>query len=232
MNPYNMLDGGPVVIKGTSLEAVYDTALRFIWTSGNRRVDQRGDVTRETMELITHISTDIIDYPSFGPTNIRYGDNFARGLIDFRTAFQKHLDFDYSYGFNIRLNLALYRAIVQLRDNHGTRRVTIPIYVPNNLEDAQNGKEVPCATQMNLSIRDNKLAMYLTMRSNDIAGAYPSDVYGFRCLQKYIAEQVGVEMGTFTHHAQSAHIIEANDADFMLNFMKTPPVRNAARLCV
>ena len=87
------------------------------------------------------------------------------------------------------------------------------------------GKEVPCATQIYLGIDDmgdGKLTMTLMMRSNDVVGAFPADAYGFRRVQEYIAEQVGVEMGAYRHYIENAHIIHENDAQWVEQHVRTP----------
>jgi thymidylate synthase len=59
-------------------------------------------------------------------------------------------------------------------------------------------------------IRDNKLDMYVTMRSNDAFRAAFMNAVGFIFLQKKIADELGVGVGRYEHRANSFHVYEQN----------------------
>ena len=210
------------IIQSRNIPHAYDQLMRLIWHQGTRKIDERGDETRELKHVFIEITTDDITYPSFGPTTVKYGDDFAKGLIDNEVAKYKGENFDYGYGDRIREEGALEYAIYMLQDHPESRRATIPIFHPDDVLHAKCGNEVPCATQIYLDIEDGKLNMTLMMRSNDGPGAFPSDVYGFRRLQGHIAEQTITTVGKYMHYANNAHIIMNNDGDFVKEFVKTP----------
>lgn len=220
--------GQPVVINSRGLESAWDQAIRTIWASGKRGYDQRGNKIREILNLIIHISGHYNDYPKDCPCGIRYGMDFAMGLLNTECAMSKAKEFDYSYGERIRRNDALPNVIEILRNEPSSRTCVLPVFVPADSwyakERAINQypvKEVPCVVECTVILREGLLHMDLVMRSNDVLTAMPSDVYGFRELQQYIADQVGVKMGSFTHCILfSAHIIEENGSDFMNKYMK------------
>ena len=210
-------------ITARTIPHAYDQLMRLIWHQGKTKIDQRGDKIHELKHVWIEITTDNCTYPSFGPTTKRYGDDFAEGLIDNKVAAYKGENFDYGYGDRIREEDALEYAIYMLQENPESRRATIPIFHPYDVRNAKCGNEVPCATQIYLDIEDDKLNMTLMMRSNDVPGAFKADVYGFRKLQAHIAKEVNVTVGKYFHYANSAHIILANDEDFMKQFIKTKP---------
>lgn len=225
---FNKLRGEPVLITARNLQSAWDQAIRTIWTSGDRELDQRGNKTREILNMNLHITGSINDYPDKCPCSLRYAEDFSDGLLSTRTAMKKSKEFDYSYGERIRKNNALDNVIDILTVEPQSRTCVLPVfnaadtlYALNRAHNTVDAKEVPCVIDCVVILRDNKLHMTLNMRSNDVLTAMPSDVYGFRNLQNYIATQIGAKVGTYTHNVVSAHIIEENGADFMEKYMKT-----------
>ena len=211
-------------IKARNIPSAYDTLLRRVWYEGCYITDERGNTIREVEDVCICVSGGKISFPKFGPTTKLFGDDFADGLISNVIAYQKGKDFEYSYGARIRTGNALEEAIAMLRANKSTRRAVLPIYHPDDVRLSNNGYEVPCATQVYLRIRKGKLNMTMMMRSNDIASAFPSDIYGFMRLQEHIAEILGIEIGSYTQIIGSAHIIMENDGDFIRKYILTQPV--------
>lgn len=205
-------------IRKRNITAAYDELCRLVWFQGNRRTDQRGNSIKELKRVAIEITTADIRYPVISPVGELFGRRFAQSLIDDTQAAKDGAEFDYAYGDRIRKpKNAIRNAIKALIKNPETRRVVLPIYRGCDVANCNDEKcEVPCATQAFLSINENMaLDLTLTMRSNDIVKAFPADAYGFRCLQKHIAEQIGVGVGFYTHYAESAHIILDHDSDFM-----------------
>ncbi len=72
----------------------------------------------------------------------------------------------------------------------------------------------PCINHIWLRMREDKLYMTATIRSNDMFDSYPENVYGLRSLQeivrKEVSERLGREitLGDLVVNSQSAHIYE------------------------
>jgi thymidylate synthase len=66
-----------------------------------------------------------------------------------------------------------------------------------------------CLQNVWFSVIDGKLDMVAQMRSNDAFKAAFMNMYSFTDLQRYVAEQTGFEVGTYTHLANSYHIYGA-----------------------
>ncbi|MFH0832713.1 MAG: thymidylate synthase [Candidatus Aenigmatarchaeota archaeon] len=66
----------------------------------------------------------------------------------------------------------------------------------------------PCLVTMQPQIIDGRLHMIATMKTNDLYSAWPLNAFAFTELQKYIAKEVGVETGSYTHFSVSMQIYE------------------------
>ncbi len=64
----------------------------------------------------------------------------------------------------------------------------------------------PCVVLVYPQLVDEKLHMFIVMKTNDLYNAWPENAYGLSALQKYIADGLGVETGTYTHFSVSMHI--------------------------
>jgi len=64
----------------------------------------------------------------------------------------------------------------------------------------------PCVLLFYPQLVDGKLHMFVVMKTNDLYNAWPENAYAFTTLQKYIADELGVDTGTYTHFSVSMHI--------------------------
>lgn len=64
----------------------------------------------------------------------------------------------------------------------------------------------PCVLLFSPQLVDNKLHMFVVMKTNDLYNAWPENAYAFTSLQKYMADELKVETGTYTHFSISMHI--------------------------
>ena len=97
-------------------------------------------------------------------------------------------------------------AYKQLKKDPDTRQATIVFFDP--YLDYTDTKDKPCTNLIRFMIRDGKLNMTTFMRSNDIWLGYPYDVFNFTMLQELMAGMLGVEVGKYTHIADSFHLYE------------------------
>jgi thymidylate synthase (methanogen type) len=64
----------------------------------------------------------------------------------------------------------------------------------------------PCLQRIYMRVKDEKLIMQTTWRSRDLFRAWEANVNGMIRIQKYVAEQLGVEMGHYLDFSNSLHI--------------------------
>ncbi len=69
-------------------------------------------------------------------------------------------------------------------------------------------KDFVCTIAIHAIIREGKLYWTVYMRSQDLYLGTRNDIYCFTELQKMMAEQVGVRLGTYTHICTSLHLYD------------------------
>lgn len=100
-------------------------------------------------------------------------------------------------------------AIRELSRNPDSRRVVIGMWNPS--EDLPmlfcGGKDVPCNTQLYLSIRGGYLNMTVMNRSNDaVFGCFGANLVHFSVLLEYIAAALRVKVGYYYHFTNNLHL--------------------------
>lgn len=98
-----------------------------------------------------------------------------------------------------------------LKKDKDTRRAILIFNTP--YPEQKDTKDMICTLNAQFLIRDNKLNMYINMRSNDINFGLPYDIIFFTTLQAYIHMKLfdvyeDLNIGTYNHHATSLHIYE------------------------
>ncbi len=96
-------------------------------------------------------------------------------------------------------------AVKYLKEVPYTRRA---VAVTWNVELDSKSRDPPCITQIVWDVKNNKLDQTAIIRSNDMFGAWPLNAFALRKMQKDIASQLGLEIGTLTTISNSAHIYE------------------------
>ena len=87
-----------------------------------------------------------------------------------------------------------------------SKRAVIQLF---NAEDlAGDFSEIPCTTTFQFHLRDEKLHMSVTMRSNDSFFGLPHDLFCFTMIQELVARRLGVEPGEYIHHVGSMHVYD------------------------
>ncbi len=97
--------------------------------------------------------------------------------------------------------------VIDLLDKRPTsRRAVIQIF---NAEDiGSEHREIPCSTTMQFLLRDHRLDMIVTMRSNDAYLGLPHDVFCFTMLQEIVACSLNRDIGVYHHFVGSLHLYE------------------------
>lgn len=105
-----------------------------------------------------------------------------------------------------RIYQQMPNVIERLVADPDTRQAGATIWRPTDL--AEDSKDVPCTVQLMWHIRDGKLDMSTTMRSNDIFLGSAYDFWMFTRLQMSLAWALGIPTGKYVHHALSLHVYE------------------------
>lgn len=105
--------------------------------------------------------------------------------------------------------------IDELKRNPSSRRAVIII---RDVSVDAGSDDPSCLQLIQYFIRDNKLHCKLLFRSNDACKATFMNAFALIMLQKRIADELGVEMGTYTHRANSFHCYE-KDFDLLEGYV-------------
>ena len=94
----------------------------------------------------------------------------------------------------------------ELRKDPDSRRAIIHIRVP---EDSIKAKlDVPCTISIQYFIRSEKLHCIVNMRSSDLILGISYDIPAFTFMQEMMANELGVDVGSYMHVSNSLHVYE------------------------
>lgn len=201
---------------GWSLPDAYHEALVQLYRYGN--ITPCPDWNTEQRECtMTFLVNEPLREPMIsrciigGPEDLeQYRQEILYGILDFEVERGK---WNYTYhqrmvGYDNKNPINQIGLIVdELRRNPYSRRAVID--VRNNFDDM--GTDDPaCLQHLQFFIRDGKLHLKALFRSNDACEATFFNAFALIMLQKRIADELGVEMGTYTHRANSFHVYKKN----------------------
>ena len=195
----------PTYVRAKSPVDGWVRIVRKIMQSGMIRKDERGSETRWLENAVIHIENPFTDrvsklYPFSEPV---LKDKYATQLLN-----PDRMDFDYTYGERLNawgseeVNQISY-VIDKLRGSPHTRRAVATTWDPRKDTIVD---EVPCLNHFVFMTRDDVLDLSVMIRSNDMYGAWPANVYALGELLNHVCIQVGIAHGTITTMSVNAHI--------------------------
>jgi len=95
-----------------------------------------------------------------------------------------------------------------LKKDLDTRQAVLSIHEQHDLYSGS--KDIPCTCTIQYLLRQERLYCITYMRSNDLYLGLPYDVFSFTMLQEMLANELGVELGTYKHFVGSLHVYEKN----------------------
>jgi hypothetical protein len=109
----------------------------------------------------------------------------------------------------------LFSVIETLQTSPETRQAVLSIWHPMDAYEVAKArrKDIPCTLSLQFLVREGRLNLIVTMRSNDIWLGLPYDIFCWTTLQAFIAEELGLGMGWYQHQAGSLHLYEYNYID-------------------
>jgi len=102
--------------------------------------------------------------------------------------------------------------IDELKAKPYSRRLVVTAWEPGN---ATKSKLPPCHYSFAFNVNDGKLNCHLTQRSGDIALGIPFNLAAYSLLTQIIAQEVGLQVGSFAHTIIDAHIYVAEKGSEM-----------------
>lgn len=192
-------------VVGNSLPEAYHRAL-FELYENNAELTCSDYNTRQKESSMTMVVENPLAEPMISKLFIgdprsleQYRQEILYGILDFEV---ERGNWEYTY--HQRMENQIPWVIRELKRNPDSRRAVISI---RSEEDLQSGSPA-CLQNIQFFVRQNKLHCKVLFRSNDAAKATFMNAFAFIMLQQKIAEELNVEMGTYTHRANSFHVYE------------------------
>ena len=133
-----------------------------------------------------------------GPRELeQYRQEILDGILDFEIERG-----NWAYTYHDRIAKQIPFVIAELKRNPYSRRAVI---VVRDWEVDSKSTDPACLQHIQYFVRDNKLHCKLMFRSNDACKATFMNAFALIMLQKRIADELGYEVGTYTHRANSFH---------------------------
>lgn len=203
-------------VRGNNLPEAYHEALIALNDYGE--VSDCKDWNTEQLELsMTMEVENPLEEPMIskcfigGPSELQqYLMEMLDGILDFEV--EKG---NWVYTYHQRYADQYQFIIDELRRNPSSRRAVMMIW--DKTKDDYSD-EPPCFNHAQFFIRDNKLHMKVLFRSNDACKATFMNAFALVMLQKRIANELGVKVGTYTHRANSFHCYK-KDWDMLAGYV-------------
>jgi thymidylate synthase len=109
-----------------------------------------------------------------------------------------------------------------LRNEPTSRRMVVTAWEPGN---AIPSKLPPCHYSFVFNVQGNRLNCHLTQRSGDIALGIPFNLACYATLTQMLAQEIGLEVGFFTHTIVDAHIYTAAPGSGKEDYDHVPGLR-------
>ena len=147
-----------------------------------------------------------------GPRELeQYRQEILDGILDFEIERG-----NWAYTYHDRIAKQIPFVISELKRNPHSRRAVI---VVRDWEIDSKNNDPACLQHIQYFVRDNKLHCKLMFRSNDACKATFMNAFALIMLQKRIADELGYEVGTYTHRANSFHCY-AQDYKLLEGYVK------------
>lgn len=98
----------------------------------------------------------------------------------------------------------IYTVIRALQERDSTRKAVVQLFSSSDIK--VHHKDIPCTCTLQFLVREGRLNLYTSMRSNDAFKGLPHDIFAFTMLQELIARKLGIPMGEYGHYVTSMHI--------------------------
>ena len=161
---------------------------------------------KQFAEAVKRGAFDIKDYPIKGEALFDY----VTSLDDEHQIYLDDDGFIYTYSErlqNYQGRNQLKDIINRLKQDMGSNRaiaVTFNPFVDNERAD------IPCLQLIQALVRNDKLILCVYFRSNDLYGAFPSNMMFLTYLGMKIADELGVTFDYIDYHCSSLHIYETD----------------------
>lgn len=178
---------------------------RNVWIQNPERKDNTLASIAETVWVLSghrHLSW----LTRFLPRAPDFSDDWNGTEGTWRAGYQRVVDFNYDGKINqVKI---IYE---ELKKNPASRQAVISIWDPNR--DPQmfgKSKDLPCNDLLQFIIRDNKLHLFVFIRSNDLLwGCSQINIREWTLLLRFMAAMLKVDLGYLFYNPTSLHVYES-----------------------
>ncbi|MDR0490625.1 MAG: thymidylate synthase [Oscillospiraceae bacterium] len=192
-------------VTGASLPEAYHSALAALHEK-NEETPCPDYNTRQKESSVTFVAEDPLSEPMISKLFIgdprsleQYRQEMLDGILDFEV---ERGNWEYTY--HQRMEKQIPWLIDELRRNPDSRRAVIVIREEHDLASDSPA----CLQHLHFLIRGGALHCKVLFRSNDATKAAFMNAFALIMLQKRIADSLGVQVGSYTHRANSFHVYE------------------------
>ena len=191
---------------GTTLPEAYHEALRTLFIYGDTVPCPDYNTTQWELSMTMHVEFPL-EEPMIsrcfigGPKELeQYRQEMLDGILDFEVERG-----NWPYTYHQRMAEQIPLVIAELRHNPDTRRAVIDV---REWSQDLGSYDPACLQNIQYFIREGKLHCKVLFRSNDACKATFMNAFALIMLQKRIADELGVPVGSYTHRANSFHCYE------------------------
>ncbi len=194
-----------IIVRGASLSETYHKALTALYEQGELTDCADWNTTQKEVSMTMAVDEPLKE-PMIsrlfigGPKELeQYRQEMLDGILDFEVERGK-----WEYTYHQRMGKQLDFINEELRRNPSSRRAVICIRTPEDM-----GSEDPaCMQHVQYFVRDGRLHCKVLFRSNDACKASFMNAFAMILLQKRFADELGLQMGSYVHRANSYHCYE------------------------
>lgn len=166
----------------------FSTIAETLWVSAGR--NDLKDLNEKWLPRSYEYSDDWDDYSKTGTWRAGYGPRLRK----YQCRDGSVLD---------QLELCIQR----LKNNPETRQALMTISNPDE-DKISKSKDYPCNLIVHFLVRNGQLNTHVYLRSNDIIFGFCINTFEWMFISKYVADQLGIKVGTYHHTASSLHLYE------------------------
>ena len=194
------------IVGAYSLPNAYHEALRTLWEEGKKVPCPDYDTTQLEVSLTMNVRNPLAE-PRISKLFIgdpysleQYRQEILDGILDFEID-----KGNWAYTYHSRIAPQIPFIVEDLKRNPYSRRAVIDI---RDIDHDIGSENPACLQHIQYFIRDGALHCKVLFRSNDACKATFMNAFALIELQKRIADEVGVKVGSYTHRANSFHCYE------------------------
>lgn len=205
-------EGEGFLVRAKTIAFAWLQILDLVMKFGEEKPTEYPAKQKELLNVLAVIDEEDKTLPSF----IGFTDKDLQEYLPSMLTAEKPASISYTYGSRIFKREDAFgedqvsNAICHLKTVPYTRRAVVFTW---RVEEDMKTESPPCLTQITWNIRGSKLFQTCIFRSQDVFSGWPMNMFALRELQKKVASELSLPMGSLSCLSVSTHIYENKWAD-------------------